>query len=461
VRLDGVVLAFALVLGLLTAASFGVIPLARIAPLQSSLHEAGRGNSASRDRRRLRQFLMGGQIALALVLVVSSGLMLRSFQKLRAVDPGFSAASALTFRIGLPNGAYPSRRAGIAAHTAILERLSTIHGVTAVSATTCLPLTARCFGNSLLVEGRIVERGRIPTVSWFNAIAPGYVEAMGMRLLRGRSIDRADVEQSKPVLLVNKALADTFFPGQDPIGKRVRSSTPPNSRFKIPDWLEIVGVVSNTPGAALAEATPGMQLYMPMSIAGGPDIPAQALVGPGIDMMSYVVRTAGTPGQSTAAVRAAIASIDPHLALADVRTLQDILDRGAAQMAFTMVLIVVAATVALLLGMVGIYGVMSYIVSQRTSEIGVRLALGAEPRSVAAMILRQGSTVAIVGAAIGLVAALAGSRLIASLLYGISPRDPAVFAGTTLLLLTVAALACWLPARRAARLSPLEALRAD
>jgi putative ABC transport system permease protein len=461
VRLDGVVLAFAFVLGLVTAGTFGAIPLARIAPLHSSLHEAGRANSASRDRSRIRQLLMGGQIALALVLVVSSGLMLRSFQKLRAVDPGFSAASALTFRIGLPNREYASRRAAVAVHASILDRLSAIPGVAAVSSTTCLPLGTRCFGNSLLVEGRIVERGRLPTVAWFNAVAAGYAEAMGMRVLRGRSIDRVDVEQNKPVVVVNKALADAFFPGQDPLGKRVRSSTPPNSKLKTPDWLEVVGVVSNTPGAALVEPTPGMQLYMPMSIAGGPDIAAQALVGPGVDTMSYVVRTVTPPSQAVAAVRAAVASVDPHLALADVRTLQDILDRGAAQMAFTMVLIAIAAVVALVLGVVGIYGVMSYIVSQRTSEIGVRLALGAEPRSVAAMILRQGSVVALAGATMGVVAALAGSRFIASLLYGVSPRDPVVFAATTLLLLLVAELACWVPARRASRLSPLEALRAD
>jgi putative ABC transport system permease protein len=461
VRLDGVVLTFALALGLLTAFSFGAIPLARVAPLQPSLHEAGRANSASRERHRLRQVLMGGQIALSLMLVVSSGLMLRSFQKLRAVDPGFSAASALTFRIGLPNRGYSSRVAGVATHRAILDRLSALPGVTAVSASTCLPLRTRCFGNSLLVEGRIITPGKLPTIAWFNAVAGGYVEALGMHLLRGRTIDRFDVDRNRPVVVVNKALADTFFPSQDPIGKRIQSSTPRNSRFTRPDWMEIVGVVSNTPGAGLAEPSPGMQLYMPMSIAGGPDIPAQALVGPSIEAMSYVVRTATSPSQSVAAVRAAVAEIDPHLALAEVQTLQDILDGGAAQMAFTMVLIVIAATVALLLGVIGIYGVMSYIVSQRTSEIGVRLALGAEPRSVAAMILRQGSTVALAGAAVGLAAALAGSRLIASLLYGIGPRDPAVFAGTTLLLLIVAALACWLPARRAARLSPLEALRVE
>src|SRR4029077_8713078 len=177
--------------------------------------------------------------------------------------------------------------------------------------------------------------------------------------------------------------------------------------------------------------------------------------------MRFVVRSATPPTALLKSIRRAIDAGDPKLAVSQVATLQEIVDRASAQMAFTMTLIAAAAAVALLLGIIGIYGVMSYIVSQRTSEIGVRLALGAEPGSVAAMILRQGGVVALAGAAIGLVAALAGSRVIASLLFGISPRDPGVFAGTTLLLLIVAALACWLPARRAARLSPLEALRVE
>src|SRR5213083_3428282 len=184
-------------------------------------------------------------------------------------------------------------------------------------------------------------------------------------------------------------------------------------------------------------------------------------MAPRLDAMSYVIRTAPAPGALTELIRRAIGEVDANLALAQVRTLPDTLDRAAAQMAFTMVLLAIAAGVSLMLGVIGIYGVMSYIVSQRTAEIGVRLALGAEPRSVAAMILRQGGAVAVAGAVVGLVAAFAGSRLIASLLFGISPHDPAVFAATTVLLLIVAALACWLPARSAARLSPVEALRAD
>jgi predicted permease len=454
VRLDGVVIGFTLALSALTALAFGAIPLLRVPPLSASLHEHGRGNTASRGRYQTRHTLMGAQIALALVLVVGSGLMVRSFQRLRAVDPGFNATSALTFSIGLPNSEYPTRRQAVAAHHAILDRLSAVPGVTAVSASTCLPLAGGCFGNGVVVEGRAtIETGTPVPIGMFRAVAGGYFEALGMRLLRGRGIDRGDVERSGPIVVVNKAFADVVFPNQDPIGQRIKPST------RAPDWLTIVGIVSNTPTISLAEPSAFNQVFMPMSLAGGPEIPAQLLIGPNVATMSYVVRSATPPTDLVSPVRSAIGGIDANLALAQSGTLQQILDRASLQMRFTMVLIAIAAGVALMLGMVGIYGVMSYVVSQRTGEIGVRLALGAEPGRIAAMIVRQGGTVALAGITIGLAAAWAGSRFIASLLYGVSPRDPGVFAATTLTLLGVALLACWLPARRAARLSPLEALR--
>ena len=282
-----------------------------------------------------------------------------------------------------------------------------------------------------------------------------------MHVLRGRAIDRGDVERAEPIIVVNKALADVYFPNQDAIGQRVRSSVPPNSRFGTPAWLTIVGIVSNNVTTGLAEAAPAPQLYMPMSIAGGPEIPAQALVGPNVITMSYVVRTTTPPAGMVAAVRSAIGEVDPNVALADVRSLQSIVDRASEQMAFTMVLIALAGSVALILGMIGIYGVMSYIVTQRTGEIGVRLALGAAPGNVAGMIVRQGGLVALAGITAGLAAAFAGSRLIASLLFGVSSRDPAVFTAAALTLMSVALLACWLPARRAASVDPLVALRAE
>jgi putative ABC transport system permease protein len=460
VRLDASVLAFTLALSMLTAIAFGAIPWLRLASLPASLHESGRSNMASRSRYRARQLLMGGQVALALVLVVFSGLMLRSFQKLRSVDPGFDARSALTFSIALPDREYASRRSAVATHRAIVDRLRAIPGVTAASASTCLPLTTYCFAHTVAPEG-VVDNGTLRPSPLFYAVADGYFKATGIRLLRGRFIDPGDVERGEPVAVVNTALADALFPNQDPLGKRFRSEMPPTSSPNAPPWLEVVGVVSNTPVASLAERTPVAQLYMPMSIAGGPDIPLEAMIGPSVSKMSYTVHAATPPSILAAAVRTGVGEIDPNLAVSDVRSLEDILDRAAAQMAFTMTLITIAASVALMLGVIGIYGVMSYIVSQRTGEIGVRLALGADPGQVAAMIVRQGGLVAFAGVIVGLGLAYAGSRLIVSLLYGVSARDPVVFAATTVLLLAVALVACWLPARRAARLSPLEALRTE
>ena len=481
VRLDGVVAAFATGLSLLAALVLGAMPLVRGArpPVAAALHERGRSNTAGRRRHRMRHLLMGGQVALALVLLAASGLMVRSFQHLRQVDPGFDPSSALTFRIGLPARDYPTRQAGVAAHQAILDRLAQLPNVTAVSASTGLPLAMSlgggCFGNTILVQGRVLPAGTTPPVALICAVAGGYVEAMGLRLLRGRSLDRGDVERRETVVLASKSFADAVFADADAIGARVRSNAPPGAAARPPDgagvpvldwegappWLTIVGVVSDTPDRALDEANPLPKLYIPMSIAGGPDIPPIAMLGPNIATVSYVVRTATSPLGLTPAVRQAVAVVDRNLAIAQVRTLDDMLDAAAAQMAFTMALLAIAASVALLLGLVGIYGVVSYIVSQRTSEIGVRLALGAEPGGVAAMIVRQGGLVSLAGVAVGLAAALAGSRLIESLLYEVSPRDPVVFGVTALTLLGVALLACWLPARRAARVSPVEALRAD
>jgi putative ABC transport system permease protein len=464
VRLDGVTVLFTLVVSVLATLTFAAVPLLYGTPVASSLHE-GRANTATRSRHRARQMLMGGQVALALVLLVSSGLMVRSFQKLRAVDPGFDASSGLTFMVGLPDTDYATRDAAVAAHHAILDRLSALPGVTAASASTCLPLTFPfgCSGDNLRVEGRVYPPGAIPPVALFRAVAGGYFEAMGMRIVRGRGIDRDDVDRHEPIVVINRTLADQFFPNQNPIGQRVATNRPPARAGEppTPTWLTIVGIVANTPTFALVETNPIGQLFMPMSIAGGPDIPTSRWTRPKIGGMNYVVRSKTPAAALLPSVRRAVDAVDEKLALAQVRTLHDILDRASAQMAFTMVLIVIAATVALLLGVIGIYGAMSYIVSQRTGEIGIRLALGAEPGSVERMIVWQGAVVALTGITVGLASAFAGSRLIQSLLYGLTPRDPGVFAGTTVLLLCVVLLACWLPARRAARLSPLDALRTE
>jgi putative ABC transport system permease protein len=406
---------------------------------------------------------MGTQVALALVLLVASALMVRSFQNLRAIDPGFDPASALTFRLGLPDREYPDRRAAVAAHQAILDQLAALPGVTSVSASTRIPLAdlGRGYSSPIRVEGRPpASQGAIPPIVAFRAVAGGYFEAVGTRILRGRGIQRGDVERRDVVAVVNESFVNAYFPNQDPIGARVaRGTNTVNS-----DWLTIVGVVPNTPLAALTEATAAgavPEVYLPMSISGRPETPGKSANGPPPTAMSYVVRSVTPPLGLLPSVRRAIDTIDGNLAIAQLRTLEDLVDGASAQMAFTMTLLAIAAAVALMLGLVGIYGAVSYIVSQRTSEIGVRLALGAEPRGVAFMITLQGAYVTLTGIAVGLGAAFAGTRLIEALLYDVSPRDPAVFATAILALFAVALVACWLPARRAARVSPIEALRAE
>jgi predicted permease len=461
VRIDAVVVGFTAGLSLLAALAFGAIPLLRLAPMTATLHDSGRGQTATRGQHRARHVLMTTQVALALVLLVASGLMVRSVQQLRNMDLGFDPTSTLSFGVALPPRVYETRERAAATHRAILDRLNALPGVISASASSMLPVSGASYGNGLLVENELDNPQQLQRqFAWFRAVAGGYLETAGIRLIRGRTITQSDVDRREPVVVIDEALAAMYFPGQDPIGKRVRTAAPANPKLPTPPWLEIVGLVASTPTGALT-APPLPQMYMPLSIAGGPDIPNQALIGPDITVMSYVIRSSGDPIDLAGAARAALEDVDANLAMAQVRTLQEIVDRAGDQMLFTMVLLGIAAGVALLLGTIGIYGVVSYIAAQRTGEIGVRLALGAEPSGVTAMIVRESGSVTMIGLGLGLVAALAGGRVIETLLYNVSPRDPVVIGTVTLLLTAVAIVACWLPARRAARLSPLEALRTD
>jgi putative ABC transport system permease protein len=376
----------------------------------------------------------------------------------------------LTFRVGLPERDYPTRAAVAMAHRAILERLAREPGVQAVSASTGVPLSDFCFGNSILVRGEtLADRAQIP-IGRLCAISEGYVRSMRMQVLRGRDLQRDDVEHARANVLVNQAFVNSVLRGEEPIGRQFRSNAPPGANARrvngmlewdgAPPWLTIVGVVSNTPFMTLTE-TPAAIVYMPMSIAGGPDIPNIAMLGPSIGAMTYVVRSTIEPSGLAPAAQRAVRSVDRSLAVARPLTLQAIVDAGSAQMAFTMTLLLIAGAVALAIGLIGIYGVVAYAVSERRREIGVRLALGAAPRDVVAMIVRQGATVTVIGATAGVIGAAAASRVLASLLYDVSPRDVGVFAAVSGVLVAVAMIACWLPARTAARISPSEALRAD
>ena len=462
IRLHPITLAYIAAMIVIIAAVFGAIPLWRGTAI-SALHESGRGNTATRQRHIARQLLLGGQVAMAVVLLVASGLMVRSFLNLRAIDPGFNPESTLTFSVGLPSAKYGGPDAAIHAHQAIIDRVGALPGVRAASATTCLPLSMGCNGNTVLVEGRTYPAGTLPPLANFRAVAGGYFETMGMRILRGRSIDRADVDRREPVVVISQAMARAAFGDEDPIGRRVASNQPPPKPGapRSLEWLTIVGIVADTPMMSLTEPAPRPMLFMPLSLGRPPGVPIEARLVPGISTVSYVARTATAPEALVRAVREAVKAIDPNLPVAQVRTLQELVDRASAQMTFTMVLLAIAAGISLFLGVIGIYGVTSYIVSQRTGEIGVRLALGAEPAGITRQLVMQGGGVSLIGIAIGLLGAFAGGQLIASVLYGVSPRDPMVFAMMAITLQVAALTACWIPARRAARLDPTIALRAD
>jgi putative ABC transport system permease protein len=454
VHLAPIHLVFMLALTAAAAVVFAAVPLVRLGRSRVAIHDGTRGATPTRRSHRTRQALMAGQVALALMLLVASGLLLRSFVRLRALDPGFNPASALTFQIGLPRSVYARERA-VRTHESMLARLRALPGVTSASAVNCVPLSGLgfCGAGALFKDGEPAMPGADaarPLVA-MRSVATGFFDTMGMPIVRGRNLTQTDSSGGVLSTVVNDTLVRLAFPGENPIGRRI--ALYPHRLGPNPVWFTIVGVVTTTPTNALDEPRPVAKMYVPMDATHDFWQPTE--------MMTYVLRTSVPPAGVTSAARNSVNAVDPNVAPARVRTLQDYVDAAAAPRAFTMILILIAATTALVLGVIGIYGVMSYIVSQRTSEIGVRIALGAEPGNVMRMIVRQGGLVAIAGIVIGLAAAVAGSRVIASLLYDVSPRDPVVFAATSVALLAIALAACWIPARRAASVDPLIALRAD
>lgn len=446
VHLDGAVYLFAVMMAAATTLVFGLVPLSQgDARASALLAQGGRTGTASRSRVRVRHLLMGGQVALALVLLADSGLLIRSFRNLTSIDAGFEPGPALTFAVGLPQTRYAERQAVVEAHRELLDGLRALPGAEAASAISCLPLSGMgyCHGSTIDVEGRPTPEGTIPRVVAYRVVASNYFESLRSRLTRGRTLAPADFDSPSDVVVINEALAAAYFPGENPIGRRVAASG--SAR-----WLTVVGVVANTPTNALDESA-APKLYLPMR--------ADLALGPSIARMSFVIRTTGPPLALLADVRRVVSGIDPGLAVSDVATLSGTLQAASAGMAFAMVLLTLAAAVALVLGLVGIYGVISYVVSRRTTEIGVRLALGAGPSDIRRMVLRQGGIVTVAGLGLGLLAALGTASLVQALLYGVSPWDLRTYVTAALFLVGNALLACWLPARHAARLPPNRALQ--
>lgn len=445
VRIDGVVLAFALLLSVLISVLLALVPLARYAGVSyaSLLREGGRGNTASRERHRARKVLITAQVALALMLLVGSGLMLRSIARLRSVDPGFRADGVLTVAVSL-GGAERERATPF--YQRVLDAIHAVPGVDAVGATNSLPLQPSGYnGSSFDIESQPRAEDALPPFGYYAVVTPGFLEAIDVPLLAGRLPERRDHEGGQPVIWVNELLASTFLGGAaDALGERVRFGSDSV-------YADVVGVVGGVRMFGLREEVWPMA-YMPMTTS-NPHV--------SLEVMQFAIHTRGDPASLVGPVRQAVQRVDPAVPLTSARTMDEVLAASLAEMAFTTTLLGIAAIVALLLGVIGLYGVISYVVGQRTQEIGVRMALGARPDDVRGMVLRDGLGVTLAGVGLGLLGAAAASRLLASLLFGVSARDPITFIAVALLLSSVSLLATWLPARRAAAVDPIIALRSD
>ncbi|HEX8190085.1 MAG TPA: ABC transporter permease [Pyrinomonadaceae bacterium] len=442
--LDGRVLAFTAAVSLLTGVVFGAAPALQASKvdLNATLKEGGRSDGhAGAGMRRLRSLLVVGEVALSLVLLVGAGLMMRSFLRLQQVDVGVNPDHVLTMTVPLPSAKYRELERRSAIFQQLVGRVRALPGVREVGAVSNLPLSGSLWGRSLTVEGRpVLSVGEAPMINHC-VVAPGYFRAMGIPLLTGRDFAEADAQDATKVTVVDERLARTFWPGESPLGKRVRFGPPESNE----PWHTVVGVVGEVRHERPDAAT-RMSVYIPHQQAP-------------VRQMTLAVRTGGDPAGLAAAVRSQVRELDPDQPVTDVRTMEEVLTSAIWQPRLHAILFGVFAAVALALASVGIYGVMSYAVTQRTHEIGIRIALGAGPRDIVRLVVGHGLALTLVGVALGAASAFALTRVMTSLLFEVSAADPATFAANVALLTAVSLVACYIPARRATRVDPLVALR--
>jgi len=438
-RVDGTVLLFSLALCGLTAVAFGVVPAlhASRGDLQTGLRQGGRGSSDGAARSRLR-VLFVGEVAVALVLLTGAGLLVRSLAGLVSVDPGFKPQGVTAIPITLPVARYsqPARQADL--FRQLLERAAALPGVKAAAATSYVPLSGAFRFVFFCPEGRVCEGiGKDPVIAQ-RQITPDYFEATRTPLRRGRAFTAADTAQSLPVVIVNETTARRYWPGADPIGKHLA-----NSRDKV--QREVVGVAADVKFRSL-DAPNIEEMYLPLAQSPWPS-------------MTVLVRSDTDPRPLVAAVRRELARLDPDIAVSGVQSLDEIVSGSVAQPQLVERVVAVFAALALVLASIGIYGVMSYSVAERTRELAVRMALGAGPREILRLVLGEGLGLTAAGLVLGLAVSLAATRLMSSLLFGVSATDPVTFGGAVAVLAATALLASFLPARRGMRLSPVRALR--
>ena len=452
VSMDGSVLLFGLVASIAAGLVCGLLPAWRASAVGTANLPAGtRGTTDGRDRQLARRGLVVAQISLALTLLVGSGLAVRSFQRLAAVDPGFDPAGALTFGLALPDRAYATPESRLAFHRRMVERLRGLPGVTGAAAATGMPLTGFSRTSDIHFEGRGDADGVRPVLPW-KQVSPGYFQAMDVEMVDGRDFNRLDAERA-PVAIVSRSLAETWWPGEPVLGKGIRPGGLPVPAGD--GWFRIVGVVEDVHETALHEAPPAMGYYPLAYPLRFPD--AGGAVQPS---MRYVVRGPNAAAL-TAGVREVVRSLDRGLPISDVSTLEALVDRARAQRAFVMVLLMVAAVFALLLAAIGLYGVIAYMVTRRRREIAVRMAVGAQVGDIRRLVLKEAGGLALAGAALGAGAAAALTRQLQALLFETSPFEPPVFAAVAALLVAICLFASWLPARRATHIDPMSALRVE
>ena len=444
VAIDYRVLGFTFGVSVLTGLIFGLFPAFHSSKtdLVESLKDGGRGTSEGGRRTRMRSVLAVGELAIAVVLLVLAGLLVKSLWRLQNVDSGLQPENLLTFNVALPETKYNSERQG-QFFTDLKTRLESSPGVQAASSIFPLPLSGDRFSISFQIDGRPVEPKDEPSADLFMT-GVGYFRAMGIPLVKGRDFENRDVHGSLPVAIITEEFARQHFPNEDPIGKRIQ---PGISTYDDEDstMREIVGVVGNVRNRGL-DTPPTPAYYLPQT-----QVPFSQMV--------MVVKTTNDPHSLVSGVTKEVAAMDPDLPLFGVKTMEEYMSASVASPRFNTTLLAIFAGVALVLTIVGLYGVMSYSVAQRTNEIGIRLALGAQSRDVLLMIVKQGTLLIVLGLGIGLALAYAATQLISSWLFGVSAKDPFTFAGVAVVLALVALLACYIPAWRATKVDPLRALR--
>ncbi len=441
VSMDLRVLTFTLSISVLSGVLFGLAPSLQLSrpDLNTMLRDEGRGSSGSRKRDRARSALVVAQIALSMVLLIGSGLLVRSFIRLRTASPGFEPKGTLTIQTYLPLARFPQPQQKIAFYSNALRNMQSVPGVEAASISTALPVIAN-HGTPVLFEGQpALPLGQRPIV-FFQSISPDYPKAMGIPIVAGRAFTDRDDATAPWVALVNQTIVRQFWPDQNPLGKLVTIGN-------LPKPFEVVGVLSDTKNEGLATAVQG-EVYLPYPQFTSP-------------LLYLSVRTALDPHSLVSALRAQIGAADPDQPLTEIETMEERIDLASASPRFTMLLIGIFSGTAFVLAVVGIYGVIAYSVAQRTQELGIRIALGAERRDILRLVIVNGLGLAAIGIVIGLGGAIALTRLMSAMLYETSTTDPLTFGAAVALFSLVAILASYVPARRATRIDPLEALRAE